>query len=162
MSGPTPGRPHRRLRVALAADHAGYELKELVGTAIAELGHQVIDLGCDSAEQSVDYPDFGYALARTMAAGKADRGIIVCGTGIGISMAANREPAVRAALCHSGTAARLARQHNDANVLAFGARIIGTETALDCVTIFLQTEFEGGRHRRRVAKLGERQIAQAE
>src|SRR5690606_38916259 len=110
-------------------------------------------LGTDSTA-SVDYPDFGRRLARTVAEGKVRRGVIICGTGIGISIAANREPKVRAALCHDATSARLARQHNDANVLALGARLVGVEVARDTLRAFLETEFEGGRHAGRVAKLG--------
>jgi ribose 5-phosphate isomerase B len=103
----------------------------------------------------VDYPDFGRALGEALAAGKAERGIAVCGSGIGISIAANRIPGCRAALCHDTTSARLCREHNDANVLALGARLIGVETARDCVKTFLATEFAGGRHAGRVAKLGQ-------
>lgn len=138
--------------VALAADHAGFELKNKLRRQIEELGYQVLDLGTDAAE-SVDYPDFGRALAEAIASGRADRGIAVCGTGIGIGIAANRNPRIRAAVCHDALTARLSRQHNDANVLALGARIIGEEVARDCVAEFLKTEFQGGRHARRVAKL---------
>ena len=141
------------VRVALAADHAGFKLKETLREAVVQWGHEVVDLGTADAQRSVDYPDFGYALARSIAAGEADCGVAVCGTGIGISIAANREPGVRAALCHNATAARLSRQHNDANILALGGRIIGTEVALDCLKTFLETDFEGGRHSGRVAKL---------
>jgi ribose 5-phosphate isomerase B len=111
-----------------------------------------LDLGTNSA-QSVDYPDFGTAMADAVASGKAERGVLVCGTGIGISMAANRNPKVRAALVHDVTSARLSRLHNDANVVAFGQRLIGTETAREALKVFLGTEFEGGRHANRVAKL---------
>jgi ribose 5-phosphate isomerase B len=139
--------------VLLAADHAGYPLKEQIKALLLEQGYQVDDLGTDSTG-SVDYPDYGRRMAEAIASGRADRGVIVCGTGIGISIAANRNPAVRAALCHDVTTARLARQHNDANVLAIGARIVGSEIARDCVLAFLDTAFEGGRHQRRVAMLG--------
>ena len=142
-----------RRRVAIASDHAGYALKHMLGSVAAELGHEVIDLGTEDGETAVDYPEFGYAVARAVASGDADFGVAVCGTGIGISLAANREPEVRAALCHNVTTARLSRQHNDANILALGARIIGTEVAIDCLKVFLETEFEGGRHARRVAML---------
>lgn len=111
-----------------------------------------LDLGTDTTE-SVDYPDFGRKLAEAIAAGEADFGIAICGTGIGISIAANRNPAVRCGLCTDTTMARLTRQHNDANVLALGARITGVESAMDIVETFLNTEFEGGRHQRRVDKL---------
>ncbi|SMF21322.1 ribose 5-phosphate isomerase B [Tistlia consotensis] len=139
--------------VAVASDHAGFALKTLLADELRALGYQVLDLGTDSGE-SVDYPDFGRALAETIAAGRAERGLVVCGTGIGISIAANRNPAVRAALCHDTTSARLCREHNDANVLALGARLIGDEVAKDCLRVFLGTAFAGGRHQRRVDKLG--------
>ena len=139
--------------IALAADHAGYELKDLLKQDLEEMGYEVLDLGTN-ARDSVDYPDYGMALAEAVAEGKAGRGVLVCGTGIGISIAANRNPAVRAAVCHDETSARLAREHNDANVLALGARLIGPEVARDCLKAFLQTEFAGGRHSGRVAKLG--------
>lgn len=138
--------------IAVASDHAGYDLKALLLEEVQRLGHDVLDLGTHGPE-SVDYPDFAAALAEVIAKGQADRGILVCGTGIGISMAANRFPEVRAATCHDETTARLTREHNDANVLALGARIIGDEVAKDCVRIFLNTEFAGGRHAGRVAKL---------
>lgn len=139
--------------IVLAADHAGYELKNLLKQDLEEMGYEVLDLGTNASD-SVDYPDFGKALAEAVADGKAGRGVLVCGTGIGISIAANRNPAVRAAVCHDETSARLAREHNDANVLALGARLIGPEVARDCLRTFLQTEFGGGRHSGRVAKLG--------
>jgi len=139
--------------IAVAADHAGFEYKELLKGELSALGFEVLDLGTNSTA-SVDYPDFGRRLAQAVAEGKVRRGVIVCGTGIGISIAANREKAVRAALCHDVTSARLARQHNDANVLAMGARVIGIEVARQTLRAFLETEFEGGRHQNRVAKLG--------
>ncbi|RDD63779.1 ribose 5-phosphate isomerase B [Ferruginivarius sediminum] len=139
--------------IAIASDHAGYELKQLLGEELERLGYQVLDLGTDGAG-SVDYPDYGYKLAEAVSEGRSDRGVVVCGTGIGISMAANRVPKVRAALCHDVTSTRLARLHNDANVLALGARLIGREVAKDCLKAFLETAFEGGRHEKRVAKLG--------
>lgn len=139
--------------IAIASDHAGFELKQALVQELQALGRRVIDLGTDGPE-SVDYPDFAYAVAEAIASGEAERGVLVCGTGIGISMAANRNPRVRAALCWDTTSARLARAHNDANVLALGARLIGSEVAKDCLKVFLETAFEGGRHQRRVAKLG--------
>ncbi|MFC3051171.1 ribose 5-phosphate isomerase B [Kordiimonas pumila] len=139
--------------IAVACDHAGFSLKEDIKSHLASQGYQVLDLGTNGSE-SVDYPDFGRAMGDAIASDKASRGILICGSGIGISIAANRNPAVRAALCESGLSARLSRQHNDANVLALGARLIGIETALDCVNAFLTTDFEGGRHQRRVDKLG--------
>ncbi|MBW7836615.1 MAG: ribose 5-phosphate isomerase B [Sphingomonadales bacterium] len=138
--------------IAIASDHGGFELKTLLIEELKALGHQVLDLGCHSLD-SVDYPDYAATLAAALADGRSDRGVILCGTGIGISIAANRYAHVRAALCHNGLTARLARQHNDANVLALGGRILGSELAKDCLREFLATPFEGGRHARRVAKL---------
>lgn len=140
------------LPLAFAGDHAGFALKTTLIAHAQSLGHGVLDLGTDS-EESVDYPDFGAAMGEAIAKGQAVCGVIVCGTGIGISIAANRNPAVRAALCHNATAARLAREHNDANVLALGARLLGSEVAKDCLETFLATAYQGGRHARRVAKL---------
>ncbi|MEQ8388137.1 MAG: ribose 5-phosphate isomerase B [Alphaproteobacteria bacterium] len=139
-------------RILVAADHAGFPLKQRLSARLDQAGYEVVDLGTDG-EESVDYPDFGAALAAALGDGKASRGVVICGTGIGISIAVNRFPWVRAALCHDGLSARFARQHNDANVLALGARLIGEETAWDCLTQFLATPFEGGRHENRVAKL---------
>ena len=138
--------------IAVASDHAGFDLKEILKRDLQEAGLEVLDLGTHSTA-SVDYPDFGQAMAETIAAGTAEKGVIVCGTGIGISIAANRNPKVRAALVHDVTAARLTREHNDANVVAFGARLIGTEVAREALKVFLKTPFEGGRHASRVAKL---------
>ncbi len=137
---------------AIASDHAGYDLKEALKGHLAGHDLEVLDLGTDGPE-SVDYPDFAAALAAAVAEGRAARGVLVCGTGIGISIAANRNPAIRAALCHDTTTARLSRQHNDANVLVLGGRLIGEEVAKDCLSVFLSTAYEGGRHDRRVAKL---------
>ena len=139
--------------IAMAADHAGFDLKELLKSELRLDGRDVLDLGTDSTA-SVDYPDYGHALAAAIRDGRAGRGILVCGTGIGISIAANRDPAVRAAVVHDVTSARLTRQHNDANVIALGSRLIGPEVAKECVKVFLETPFEGGRHDARVAKLG--------
>ncbi|MDP1749134.1 MAG: ribose 5-phosphate isomerase B [Reyranella sp.] len=138
--------------IAVASDHAGFDLKELLKRDLQQAGHDVLDLGTNSTT-SVDYPDFGRAMADTIASGRAGRGVLVCGTGIGISIAANRNPKVRAALVHDETSARLSREHNDANVVAFGQRLIGTETARAALKVFLNTAFEGGRHAGRVAKL---------
>ena len=138
--------------IAVASDHAGFDRKEILKRDLQEAGLEVLDLGTNST-QSVDYPDFGMAMADAVASGKAERGVLVCGTGIGISMAANRNPKVRAALVHDVTSARLSRMHNDANVVAFGQRLIGPETAREALKVFLGTEFEGGRHANRVAKL---------
>ena len=139
--------------IAIASDHAGYELKTLLVEDLGGQGYEVLDLGTQGPD-SVDYPDFGHALAQAIEEGRARRGVAVCGTGIGISIAVNRHGGVRAALCHDETSARLARQHNDANVLALGARMIGSEVARNCLRVFLETDFEGGRHVGRVAKLG--------
>lgn len=137
--------------IAIASDHAGVALKATLKESLESLGFQVLDLGTDGPA-SVDYPDFADAMADALKTGRAARGILICGTGIGISIAANRHRHVRAALCHDATTARLCRQHNDANVLALGARIIGLEVALDCARAFLATPFEGGRHQNRIAK----------
>ena len=139
--------------IAVASDHAGYGLKTALAAELAAAGHQILDLGPDS-EASVDYPDYGRTLGEALAQGRAERGVAVCGSGIGISIAVNRVPGARCALVTSGLLARLARQHNDANCIALGSRIIGIETARDCVAEFLNTPFEGGRHAGRVAKLG--------
>ena len=139
--------------IAIASDHAGYELKQVLLEELGALGYEALDLGTDGPG-SVDYPDFGDALAKAVAEGRAERGVLVCGSGIGIAMAANRHAGIRAAPCHDETSARLTREHNDANVLALGARLVGVEVAKDCLRTFLKTEFEGGRHTRRVAKLG--------
>ncbi len=137
------------MRIALAADHAGYVLKDLLAAWLAETGHEIIDLGTNSAD-SVDYPDFGARLGRAVASGDADRGIAVCGSGIGIAIAANRNPGCRCAQVNEPLSATLARTHNDANAIALGARLIGPDMAKACVTAFLATDFEGGRHQRRV------------
>ncbi|HEX8852394.1 MAG TPA: ribose 5-phosphate isomerase B, partial [Pyrinomonadaceae bacterium] len=141
-------------RIAIGSDHAGYESKEQARRAIEALGLQVQDMGTHSAA-SVDYPDFGAAVGRAVAAGEAERGVLICGSGIGISMAANKVPGVRAALCWNEETARLARQHNDANVLCIGARFIEPELAASMIRVFLETEFDGGRHRGRVEKLSQ-------
>jgi ribose 5-phosphate isomerase B len=138
--------------IAVASDHAGFDLKEILKRDLQTAGHRVVDLGTGSTE-SVDYPDYGKAMAEAIASGKVTRGILVCGTGIGISIAANRNPKVRAAVVHDATSARLAREHNDANVVAFGQRLIGVETAREALQVFLKTGWEGGRHARRVEKL---------
>jgi ribose 5-phosphate isomerase B len=139
--------------VAIASDHAGFALKQALKDELVRGGFGVLDLGTDSPT-SVDYPDFADKLAAALKDGKVRRGVLICGSGIGIAMAANRHRHVRAGVCHDATAARLMRQHNDANVLALGARLIGEETAKDCLRAFLATAYEGGRHDRRVAKLG--------
>jgi ribose 5-phosphate isomerase B len=138
--------------IAIASDHGGYELKNVLKEVIVAAGCEALDLGAHD-ETSVDYPDFANALAKAIREGKAARGVLLCGTGIGMSIAANRHVELRAALIHDAFGARLCRQHNDANVLCMGGRSIGPEVAKDCLRIFLSTEFEGGRHARRVEKL---------
>jgi ribose 5-phosphate isomerase B len=140
------------MRIALSADHAGYDMKDQLATWLRETGHEVIDLGTNGPE-SVDYPDYGARLGRAVASGDADRGIAICGSGIGIAIAANRNPGCRCALVNEPLSAALARTHNDANAIALGARLIGLDMAKACVTAFLTTEFEGGRHQRRVDML---------
>lgn len=140
------------MRIALAADHAGVELKDALAAWLREQGHEVADLGTHGA-QSVDYPEYGSRLARAIAGGEAERGIAVCGSGIGISIAVNREPRCRCARVDDPLSATLAREHNDANVLALGARLIGADMARACVAAFLDTAFAGGRHERRVDQL---------
>lgn len=137
---------------AIAADHGGYEMKTILKEELVARGITVIDLGTDGPG-SVDYPDFAAAMAKAIREGHAEAGLLICGTGIGISIAANRYPEIRAALVHDAFTARMARQHNDANVLCMGGRVIGVEVAKDCLAVFLDAEFEGGRHARRVAKL---------
>ena len=140
--------------VAFASDHAGYGLKQELMAALAQMsGFEALDLGANGTS-SVDYPDYGNAAAQTILEGKAELAVIICGSGVGISIAANRHAGIRAALCHNGLMAKLSRQHNNANILALGARMIGVEVAKDCLVQFLGAEFEGGRHDFRVKKLG--------
>ncbi len=138
--------------IAIASDHAGLDMKNDLVAQLSADGFEVLDLGVDTPE-SVDYPDYADKLAGALKEGKAERGVLVCGTGIGISIAANRHRHIRAALCHSPTDARLCREHNDANVLVLGGRTTGAITAADCLKVFLETAFEGGRHVRRVSKM---------
>ena len=140
------------MRIALSADHAGYEMKDQLADWLRADGHEVIDLGTNSPE-SVDYPRYGTLLAEALADGRADRGITVCGSGIGVAIAANRNPACRCAQVAEPLSASLARQHNEANAIALGARLIGIEMAKACVTAFLSSEVLGGRHQRRVDQL---------
>ena len=142
------------MRIALSADHAGVDLKDLIAGWLLDQGHEVLDLGTNSHE-SVDYPKFGAMLAEALADGQADRGITVCGSGIGVAIAANRNPACRCAQVAEPLSAALARRHNDANAIALGERLIGTEMAIACVRAFLETEFEGGRHQGRVDQLSQ-------
>lgn len=145
--------------VAVASDHGGFELKSILVEELAKLGYAVLDLGTDGPD-SVDYPDFAQALAKAIRDGRAQLGVLLCGTGIGMSMAANRFPWIRAALVHDAYTARMARQHNDANVMTMGGRTTGPEIAKDCLRVFLETKFEGGRHARRVGKLSSGAMAE--
>ena len=140
------------MRIAIATDHAAVPLKRALAEWLRGGGHDVLDLGADGAD-SVDYPDYGFALADALAQGRAERGIALCGSGIGIAIAANRNPACRCAQVSEPLSARLARTHNDANAIALGARLVGEEMAKACVAAFLAAEFEGGRHQVRVDKL---------
>src|SRR5205809_5850810 len=140
------------MRIVLTADHAGVDLKDDLAAWLGEQGHDILDLGTHGHE-SVDYPRFGAAMAEALADGRAERGITVCGSGIGVAIAANRNPACRCAQVAEPLSATLARKHNDANAIALGARLIGVEMAKACVDAFLHTEFEGGRHQRRVDQL---------
>ena len=140
------------MKIALAADHAGFGLKDELVAWLRDQGHDVSDLGTNGPE-SVDYPSFGAKLAQAVANGEAERGIVVCGSGIGISIAVNRNPACRCARIDDPLSAALSREHNDANVIALGARLIGPDMAKACVTAFLGTQFAGGRHQRRVDQL---------
>ncbi|MBA3880373.1 MAG: ribose 5-phosphate isomerase B [Sphingobium sp.] len=142
------------MRIAIASDHAAFALKQSLAAWLRDQGHAVDDLGTHGPE-SVDYPDYGRKLGTAIADGSAERGIALCGSGIGISIAANRIPGCRCALVSEPLSAALARQHNDANAIALGARLIGEEMARACITAFLSTDFEGGRHAARVAKLGQ-------
>ncbi len=138
------------MKVAIAADHGGFELKEALKKKLT--AYEITDLGTNSND-SVDYPDFGAALARRVASGEFERGILICGSGIGISIAANKIKGIRAALCHNAYTAEMARKHNDANIIAMGGRVVDEKTATEMTEIFLKTDFEGGRHARRVEKI---------
>lgn len=140
------------MKIALGADHGGFELKEKVKAHLIKNGYEVLDLGTNSCD-SVDYPEFGHAVGNVVAEKKAEFGIVICGTGIGISIAANKVAGIRAALCTNTTMARLTREHNNANILAMGGRIIGDVLAFEMVDVFLTTEFQGGRHEKRINKI---------
>jgi ribose 5-phosphate isomerase B len=142
------------LSVALGADHAGWELKEALKSWLMEAGYQVLDFGTHSPD-SVDYPDYAQQVGEAVAVGKVDRGVLVCGTGIGMTMAANKIPGVRAALCGDAFTSRMSREHNDANVLALGGRLTDADMGRDILKIWLETDFTGGRHARRVNKIME-------
>lgn len=140
------------MRFAIAADHAGFELKRMLAALLCELGHEVQDLGTDSASP-VDYPDFAEKVALAVREGRADRGVLVCGSGVGVSVAANKVPGVRAATCWDAASTRNSREHNDANVLSMGGRIVATGLADEILTLWLNTAFEGGRHQRRLDQI---------
>jgi len=142
------------MRIAIAADHAGFELKQILADDLRTAGHDVDDLGTDSLD-SVDYPDYGAAVGHAVVKGEADLGIAVCGSGIGIGIAANKVAGVRAATVSDATGARLSREHNNANILCLGQRLTGPAVALDAVDAFLTASFEGGRHQRRVDKIAD-------
>jgi len=142
------------MKVAIAADHGGYSLKEEIRELLNELGHEAYDFGTNSME-SVDYPDYALPVAEGVADGHFDRGILICGTGLGMSIAANKVPGVRAVVVHDTFSAKATRQHNNSNVLAIGGRVIGAGLAQEIVTVWLQTEFEGGRHSNRINKISE-------
>ena len=140
------------MKIAVGSDHAAYELKEAIKEKLMNEGHEVIDVGCDSTE-SVDYPKYGHAVGRAVASGEAERGIAVCGSGIGISIACNKVPGIRAALCTSVEMAEMCRRHNNANVVCMGARMISQELAFDIIDTWMTTEFEGGKHLRRINEI---------
>jgi len=140
------------LKIAVGSDHGGYEFKEMIIAFLTELGLKVEDVGCFSSE-SVDYPDFADKVCRKVQSGECERGILICGTGIGMSISANRYRDVRAALCHESYTARMSREHNNSNILCLGERVMGPEIALDVVGTWIKTEFAGGRHQRRLDKL---------
>jgi len=142
------------VKIALACDHGGYRLKEVIKSFLNELGVEYVDYGTFS-EESVDYPDFALKAAKGIVSGEADRGIFICGTGIGISIAANKVRGIRAALCYNVYAAEMSRRHNDANVLCLGGRVLGEELAKKIVKVWLETPFDGGRHERRLRKISE-------
>jgi ribose 5-phosphate isomerase B len=137
------------MKIAIGSDHGGFDMKEIVAGFLQELGHEVGDVGCFSKD-SVDYPEIASKVCNQILDGSCERGILICGTGIGVSIAANRHRDIRAALCHEAYTARMSRLHNNANVLCFGGRVLGIEIALDVVGTWLDTTFEGGRHQRRV------------
>ena len=141
------------MKIAIGCDHGGYELKKKILKYLDEHGYRYSDYGCSSSTESVDYPDIAFPIAEAVASGKYDRGILVCGTGIGVSICANRVRGVRCALCSDPVSAELTRKHNNSNVLALGGRIIGSEVAKEIVSKWLTTEFEGGRHERRLTKI---------
>ncbi|HZD59736.1 MAG TPA: ribose 5-phosphate isomerase B [Anaerolineae bacterium] len=148
-------RRYAQLKVVIGADHAGYSLKEELKEVLRQEGIEFLDIGTMNGEESVDYPDFAEQVARKVATGEFDRGVVICGTGIGVAIAANKVKGIRAANCSDPVSARFSREHNDANVLAVGERIIGPAIAREILKVWLNTDFEGGRHARRVNKIGD-------
>jgi ribose 5-phosphate isomerase B len=142
------------MKIALGSDHGGFELKEYIKEYLEKKGIEYVDYGTGSTE-SVDYPEYGYKVAKAVKNGECDRGIICCGTGIGISISANKVPGIRCALCSDTYSARMSREHNNANILALGGRVVGKDLALEIVDVWLRTEFQGGRHERRVNKIAD-------
>lgn len=140
------------MKIALGSDHGGFALKSIVAKNLLLLGHEIEDVGCKSLD-SVDYPDYAHLVISHITEGNCSCGILICGTGIGMSVAANRNPQIRAALCHDEYTARMSREHNDANILCLGARVIGEGVALELIKVWLATPFAGGRHQQRLAKL---------
>ena len=140
------------MKLVVGSDHAAFELKEAIKAKLINEGHEVIDVGCDSTE-SVDYPKYGHAVGRAVASGEAERGIAVCGSGIGISIACNKVPGIRAALCTSVEMAEMCRRHNNANVVCMGARMISRELAFDIIDTWMTTDFEAGKHLRRINEI---------
>src|SRR5215831_18293320 len=148
------------MKIAIGSDHRGFEVKRRIVSLLGKLGHKVIDVGPQSAD-SVDYPDFAFEVATAVSTGKVERGILICGTGIGMCIAANKVPGVRAAPCHDSITAEMSRRHNDANILCLSADLLGEELIERMVRIWLETEFEGGRHARRVDKIRRIETGQA-
>jgi len=141
------------MKIALGSDHRGFLVKQRIVSILQHLGHEVFDVGCAGADTSVDYPDYAFDVARAVISGEADRGILVCGSGIGMCIAANKVPGVRAALCHDNITAEMSRRHNNANVLCLASDLLGEDLIDHMVKLWLETEFEGGRHQRRVDKI---------
>ena len=141
------------MKIAIGCDHGGFGLKMEIVHSLEQAGHAIIDLGCH-ADESVDYPEYADKVCLAIKEGRCTRGILICGTGIGMSIAANRHRHIRAALCHEAVTAKLSREHNDANVLCLGGRVLGVSIALDVVSVWLTTEFAGGRHLRRISMMG--------
>ncbi|GAE87287.1 ribose 5-phosphate isomerase B [Acetivibrio straminisolvens] len=142
------------MKIGIGSDHGGYNLKREIIDFLKKREYEVIDFGTYGTD-SVDYPDFGLKVAEAVKGGECDRGIVVCGTGVGISISANKVPGIRAAVCTNSYMARMSREHNDANILALGERVVGLDLALDIVDTWLKAEFQGGRHSARVGKIGE-------